>query len=155
MSMMDDDEFELEFVQDLLHQKHPDKSPPSSYTCARKAAAAISGHAPEAKSAQPQASPGKGARRERGSNLLFSLAVLGWIFAFAVCLSLGLQSLWQGNTGRTALRRPDRAGGSAADPYPAQKPLPLRRQRRGGLRPAAGVLRPPGFPRPPLFHIPL
>ena len=27
---------------------------------------------------------------------------LGWIFAFAVCLSLGLQSLWQGNTGRTA-----------------------------------------------------
>ena len=102
MSMMDDDEFELEFVQDLLHQKHPDKSPPSSYTCARKAAAAISGQAPEAKSAQPQASPGKDARRERGSNLLFSLAVLGWIFAFAVCLSLGLQSLWQGNTGRTA-----------------------------------------------------
>ncbi len=102
MSMMDDDEFELEFVQDLLHQKHPDKSPPSSYTCARKAAAAISGHAPEAKSERPQASPGKDARRERGSNLLFSLAVLGWIFAFAVCLSLGLQSLWQGNTGRAA-----------------------------------------------------
>lgn len=129
----DDDDFEL--VQDLLHQKHPDRHPPSACTYARNAAAALSGDDPNAKSGHaqpPQTPPSQGARRNGRSSPLLFLVGFGWIIAFAACQSLGLQFLWQGDTGGAIALW---AGCAALIALPA---APLIRALRGGQAHSGG-----------------